>query len=187
MINVPKNKKTSSSSNNVFIEMKTDLEIQDDKSNSNMRLNKNYYNNNMYSAKDTNSSQNEQDFNENEITTNSNLEKIETSKKDKVYNDSSKSSENSTFSNINEEVSQDFNLTSTIAHLQADLVYSIGVFIAAVIINIFPNLRFFDSICTILFSYVVYDLTVPIFYEATRILLEGIPEGKFTAYKPFLD
>ena len=73
---------------------------------------------------------------------------------------------------------KDFNLKSIIAHLQADLVYSIGVFISAVIINIFPNLRYFDSVCTFLFSYVALELTIPIFKEAMQILLEGSPEGK---------
>lgn len=81
------------------------------------------------------------------------------------------------------EEKMDFNLKATIAHLQGDLVYSVGVFISAVIINIFPDLRFFDSICTLLFSYVAVELTVPIFNEAIRILLEGTPEGKFPLIK----
>lgn len=85
---------------------------------------------------------------------------------------------NQSFSSNNKEDEKDFNLKSTIAHLQGDLVYSIGVLISAVIINLFPNLRFFDSICTLLFSYVAFELTVPIFTESIRILLEGTPEGR---------
>lgn len=77
----------------------------------------------------------------------------------------------------NNEEKMDFNLKTTIAHLQGDLVYSVGVFISAVIINIFPKARFFDSICSLLFSYVALKLTAPIFKEAIRILLEGTPEG----------
>lgn len=71
----------------------------------------------------------------------------------------------------------DFNLKTTIAHLQSDLVYSIGVFISAVIINLYPDKLYFDSICTILFSYVALELTLPIFRESVRILLEGVAEG----------
>ena len=77
-----------------------------------------------------------------------------------------------------DEENDDFNLRSTIAHLQGDLIYAVGVFISAVIINLFPNLRFVDSLCTLLFSYVAVELTFPIFAESSRILLEGIPEGK---------
>lgn len=76
-----------------------------------------------------------------------------------------------------EQEGDDFNLKSTIAHLQGDLVYSVGVFVSAVIINLFPNLRFMDSLCTLLFSYVAVELTFPIFAESSRILLEGISDG----------
>ena len=95
---------------------------------------------------------------------------------------SSRNSNSSFYENEDDdddEESDDFNLRSTIAHLQGDLIYAVGVFISAVIINLFPNLRFVDSLCTFLFSYVAVELTFPIFAESSRILLEGIPEGKF--------
>ena len=93
---------------------------------------------------------------------------------------SEKNSDSSFYDREDEEEDEgdDFNLKSTIAHLQGDLVYSVGVFISAVVINLFPNLRFMDSLCTLLFSYVAVELTFPIFTESSRILLEGIPEGK---------
>jgi zinc transporter 2 len=72
---------------------------------------------------------------------------------------------------------EDFNLKSTIMHIRGDMVYSIGVLIAAILINLFPEIRFIDSICTILFSYVVLDITRPIFSASIRFILEGAPEG----------
>jgi zinc transporter 2 len=75
---------------------------------------------------------------------------------------------------------EDFNLKSTIMHIRGDMVYSVGVFISSVLINLFPQVRFFDSVCTILFSYVVLDITRPIFSAAIRYILEGAPEGSIT-------
>ena len=74
--------------------------------------------------------------------------------------------------------SEDFNLKSTIMHIRGDMVYSVGVLISSILINLFPQVRFFDSVCTILFSYVVLDITRPIFSAAIRYILEGVPEGR---------
>ena len=114
----------------------------------------------------------QQKFNNNNISNSNNQNDDE--------EDSGEHSSSSFFENSQEEVEdkKDFNLKTTIAHLQGDLAYSIGVLISAVIINIFPNLRFFDSVCTFLFSYVAIELTVPIFKEATTLLMEGVHEGK---------
>lgn len=69
----------------------------------------------------------------------------------------------------------DFNIQATIAHIQGDIVYSVGVFISAVIINLFPSLRFIDSACTLLFSYVVLEITLPLFKDSMEFLLEKSP------------
>jgi zinc transporter 2 len=78
---------------------------------------------------------------------------------------------------------EDFNLKSTIMHIRGDMVYSVGVLISAILINLFPQVRFFDSVCTILFSYVVLDITRPIFSAAVRYILEGVPEGTITRFQ----
>lgn len=71
----------------------------------------------------------------------------------------------------------DFNLKSAIAHLQSDLIFSVGVFLGAIIINIFPKARFIDSIFTFVFSILVIRITIPIFKESFRVLLNGASES----------
>lgn len=72
----------------------------------------------------------------------------------------------------------DFNLKTTIAHIQGDIIYSIGVLVSAIVIILFPNMRYFDSLCTLLFSLVVIDITIPIFTDSLRFIMEGAPKGK---------
>lgn len=71
----------------------------------------------------------------------------------------------------------DFNLKTTIAHIQGDIIYSVGVLISSIVITIFPSMRYFDSLCTLLFSLVVIDITIPIFTDALRFIMEGTPKG----------
>jgi zinc transporter 2 len=73
---------------------------------------------------------------------------------------------------------EDFNLKTTIAHIQGDVVYSVGVLISSIVINIYPNAIYFDSICTLLFSYIVLEITIPIIDDSIRFVLEGAPNGK---------
>lgn len=72
---------------------------------------------------------------------------------------------------------EDFNIKSTIMHIRGDMIYSVGVLISAIIINIFPSLTFIDSFCTIIFSYVVLEITLPILKSASSYILESVPEG----------
>lgn len=74
----------------------------------------------------------------------------------------------------------DFNLKTLIAHIQGDVIYSVGVLISAVVITLFPHLQFFDSLCTLLFSYIVVEITMPIFRDSLRFIMEGAPRGKVT-------
>ena len=71
----------------------------------------------------------------------------------------------------------DFNLKTTIAHIQGDIIYSVGVLISAIVITLFPSMRYFDSLCTLLFSLVVVDITIPIFTDSLRFIMEGTPKG----------
>lgn len=79
----------------------------------------------------------------------------------------------------------DFNLKTTIAHIQGDIIYSVGVLISAIVITIFPSMRYFDSLCTLLFSLVVIDITIPIFTDSLRFIMEGSPKGKLTRLKHY--
>ena len=138
--------------------------------NSNIRRNQEFYNNNLYNEPEQ--------FNPQEHSPEIKLPEKQIVNSDTDFFEKQESDNENKKEELEESQKKDFNLKSTIAHLQGDLVYSIGVFISAVIINIFPNLRFFDSVCTYLFSYVSLELTIPIFTESMQILLEGTPEGK---------
>lgn len=77
----------------------------------------------------------------------------------------------------------DFNLKTTIAHIQGDVVYSVGVLISSIVINIYPNAIYFDSLCTLFFSYIVLEITIPIIDDSIRFILEGAPNGKVNRLK----
>lgn len=73
--------------------------------------------------------------------------------------------------------SKDYNLRITIMHIRGDMGYSVGVFISAVLINLFPKWLIIDSLCTIIFSYVVVHITQPIVFSVTRLIFEAVPES----------
>ena len=77
-----------------------------------------------------------------------------------------------------EMTENDFNLKTTIAHIQGDIMYSVGVLISAIVITLFPSMIYFDSLCTLLFSLVVIDITIPIFTDSLRFIMEGAPKGE---------
>lgn len=56
-----------------------------------------------------------------------------------------------------------------------DMVQSLGVIAAALIIYFRPEWKIADPICTFLFSILVLMTTVPIFGDMMRLLLEGTP------------
>lgn len=68
------------------------------------------------------------------------------------------------------------NMRAAVIHIMGDMVQSIGVIIAAIIIKFRPDWQIADPICTYLFSVLVLLTTVPIFLECTHILMEGTPE-----------
>jgi cation diffusion facilitator family transporter len=58
-----------------------------------------------------------------------------------------------------------------------DMIQSIGIIIAAILIKIFPNWGIVDPICTFLFSVIVLSTTIPIVCNLMKILMEGTPYG----------
>jgi cation diffusion facilitator family transporter len=75
---------------------------------------------------------------------------------------------------------ENVNIRAAIIHMAGDLVQSLGVIAAAIIIyvgdkNGHPEWKIADPICTFLFSVLVLMTTVPIFGDMMRILLEGTP------------
>ena len=59
-----------------------------------------------------------------------------------------------------------------------DMIQSLGVIVAALIIYFKPDWTIADPICTFLFSILVMFTTVPIFKDCMRFLMEAAPESE---------
>lgn len=71
--------------------------------------------------------------------------------------------------------STNINVRAATIHVLGDLIQSVGVFIAAVVIKFNPEAKAADPICTFIFAIVVLATTVPLFRDTCLILLEGFP------------
>ncbi|XP_053700837.1 proton-coupled zinc antiporter SLC30A2-like [Synchiropus splendidus] len=72
-------------------------------------------------------------------------------------------------------------------HVVGDLVQSVGVLLAAIIIHFWPEYKVADPICTFLFSVLVLGTTYSITKDVCRILMNGSPERvAFRAVKKLL-
>lgn len=71
---------------------------------------------------------------------------------------------------------ENLNVKAAIVHLLGDLVQSVGVISAAIIIKCRPDWQIADPICTFAFSVLVLMTTVPIFIECVNIIMEASPE-----------
>ena len=67
------------------------------------------------------------------------------------------------------------NVRAAIVHILGDMVQSIGVISASIIIKFKPEWQIADPICTYVFSVLVLMTTVPIFIECVRIVMEATP------------
>ncbi|XP_060660222.1 proton-coupled zinc antiporter SLC30A2 [Drosophila nasuta] len=70
---------------------------------------------------------------------------------------------------------RNLNLRAAMIHVIGDLVQSIGVFLAAVLIKFYPSAKYADPLCTLLFSVIVIMTTVQLFRESISILLDAVP------------
>ena len=75
-----------------------------------------------------------------------------------------------------DEVAENMNVRAAIIHMIGDIIQSVGVMAAAIIIYIKPTWTIADPICTFLFSVLVLMTTVPIFIDVMAILMETCPE-----------
>ncbi|KAM8847300.1 zinc transporter 2 [Synchiropus picturatus] len=72
-------------------------------------------------------------------------------------------------------------------HVVGDLLQSVGVMVAAIIIYFRPEYKVADPICTFLFSVFVLCTTITILRDVFRILMEGSPKGiEFNSVKEVL-
>ncbi|KAF5307467.1 hypothetical protein FQR65_LT06822 [Abscondita terminalis] len=78
------------------------------------------------------------------------------------------------------------NVRAAAAHVIGDLLQSVGVLIAAIVIKIFPKAQVADPICTLLFSVVVVYATLRVAFDAIKILLEACPKPTIDLKKMFI-
>ena len=67
------------------------------------------------------------------------------------------------------------NLRASFIHVLGDALQNVGVFIAGLIIFLFPNLSIADPICTYIFCIIVGLTTVSILNDCIFVLMEGSP------------
>lgn len=66
------------------------------------------------------------------------------------------------------------NVRAAFIHVIGDLLQSVGVLIAAIVIYFYPNLGYIDPICTFIFSVLVLVTTVTIIKDVLNVLMEGL-------------
>jgi zinc transporter 2 len=79
---------------------------------------------------------------------------------------------------------ENINIRAAVVHVIGDMIQSIGVIIAALIIHFFGDsnkeVLIVDPICTYLFSILVIFTTIPVFKDCVRVLMESNPKGNNT-------
>ncbi|XP_017854971.2 uncharacterized protein LOC108608207 [Drosophila busckii] len=71
---------------------------------------------------------------------------------------------------------ENINVRAAVIHVMGDLIQSVGVFVAAIIIFCKPDLSYVDAICTILFGLIVLVTTFRILVDVFKVLMEGSPD-----------
>ena len=71
------------------------------------------------------------------------------------------------------EGEEDLNIRAVMAHINGDLVYSVGVLIAALVIQYKRDWEVLDPLLTILFSFVVIKITFPVAKESLLAISEA--------------
>jgi len=67
-------------------------------------------------------------------------------------------------------------VTSAYLHVLGDLLMSVGVIIAAVIINFKPTWTLADPLCTYLFSVINACTSIPVFKDCMNVIMEASPD-----------
>ncbi|BES92473.1 zinc ion transmembrane transport [Nesidiocoris tenuis] len=73
------------------------------------------------------------------------------------------------------DVKKNINVRAAFIHVIGDLIQSVGVFIAALVIQFKPEWKIVDPICTFLFSVLVLITTFGIIKDTLIVLMEGLP------------
>ena len=72
---------------------------------------------------------------------------------------------------------RNLNIKAALYHVMGDIIQSIGVLIAGIIIYIKPAYVYADPICTLIFAIIVIVTTIPVIIDCCRVLMEGTPTG----------
>jgi zinc transporter 2 len=75
----------------------------------------------------------------------------------------------------NQVKNSNLNVESAYLHVLGDMLMSVGVIVAAVIIYFWPSAKIADPICTYLFSVIVGFTSFPVVKECIKVLMEGTP------------
>jgi len=75
------------------------------------------------------------------------------------------------------KLKKDLNVRAAFIHVLGDLVQSVGVFLAALLIYFKPAWKIADPICTFMFSILVLLTTITILKDILLVLMEGTPKG----------
>jgi len=76
---------------------------------------------------------------------------------------------------VHQDHMDNLNLRAAYLHVLGDLALSIAVLISGVLIWNFPSCQIVDPLCTIFFSFIVFQSTLPIFKSSISILLNASP------------
>jgi zinc transporter 2 len=71
---------------------------------------------------------------------------------------------------------ENVNLRAAYVHILGDIVQSVGVILAAILIYFLPEWRVADPICTFVFSIIVMFTTVSIIKDCMRVIMEATPK-----------
>jgi len=77
----------------------------------------------------------------------------------------------------NKELEENVNIRAAIIHIIGDILQSVGVVIAAIVIYLKPEYVIADPLCTLLFSVIVFITTLNITISCVNILMETCPEN----------
>lgn len=70
---------------------------------------------------------------------------------------------------------KDVNIEAAYLHVLTDLIQSIGVAIAGLILWYYPGYEIIDPLCTFIFSFIALSSTIPLIKRVSLILFEGAP------------
>ena len=72
-------------------------------------------------------------------------------------------------------VERNMNIRAALVHVIGDLIQSVGVLVAAVVIMINPEWKIADPVCTILFSAIVLCTTALVLRDICCVFMEAVP------------